>query len=381
MDSKITDAYLNLYNKKGNSKKVRMTNLYEQVVSGQTLEEAKLTLTFDDGTEEEVEVSGNEIKKIAGYFKGEVEGSFMSKKDIEVINILSKKAGFDSQDKFLKILFKEYDVDYSKLQKFVEDKDSLNVLGEDLSGLMGEVDLFKICYPQMYFLNKEEEKKQFYNQLFVRKFEEGVVSVGAGELALAVLTEAKKGRTGDLELPKGLQIEVKTGMGRVISARGAGFANDRKLINGIATGEINIDQVNPAEDFNSKLCKKAFSTEVFKNVVNYKEPELRKDFMGALLLYEYGNQGNLDGGPGEQHGFNILLAVYQKGFQDRKTKPDQLDKGTFFKSNYVNVGQLSSVINAVENGMIKFKFDGEGVYIYYPGSNTSVKFAKDFHLV
>jgi len=31
--------------------------------------------------------------------------------------------------------------------------------------------------------------------------------------------------------------------------------------------------------------------------------------------------------------------------------------------------------------MIKFKFDGEGVYIYYPGSNTSVAFAKEFFLV
>ena len=69
MDSKITDAYLNLYNKKGNSKKVRMTNLYEQVVSGQMLEEAKLTLTFDDGTEEEVEEVVMKLKRLLVILK------------------------------------------------------------------------------------------------------------------------------------------------------------------------------------------------------------------------------------------------------------------------------------------------------------------------
>ena len=366
-----------------------LEKIYKEQVKGnipprkhlQVLGEAKLTLTFDDDTVEEVEVDKDEIEKIAGYFKGNVKGSFMSNEDIEIINTLATKAGFNTQNKFLYFLFLDYSVDYSKLKEFVSNKDGLNVLGENLSGLMGEVDLFKVCYPQLSFLKKEEEKKKFYNQLFVRKFEEGVVSVGAGELALSVLTEARKGKVSDLELPSGLQIEVKTGMGRVISARGAGFANDRKLINGIAKGEINLDQINPSQDFNSKLCKEAFSTEAFKKVYDYDSPELRKDYLGALLLFQYGNQGNKDGESDEQHGFNILLAVYQKGFQGRKTKPDELDKGTFFKSNYVNVGQLSSVINAVEKGMIKFKFDGEGVYIYYPGSNTSVAFAKEFFLV
>ena len=63
MDSKITDAYLNLYNKKDDSKKVRMTDLYEQVVN-----EAKVTIEYDGGETEQIELSdvnARELKDIA----------------------------------------------------------------------------------------------------------------------------------------------------------------------------------------------------------------------------------------------------------------------------------------------------------------------------
>ena len=199
----------------------------------------------------------------------------MSKEDAKVIEELAEKTGFTRQFKFLKLLFTQYKVDYDILKAYVDKKDSLTVLGSELQGVMGRVDLWEVCSPQLSFLKNPDDARQFFNTLFTRKFEEGVVSVGAGELALAVLTEAKKAAKGDLRVGS-LDVEVKTGKGRVISARKAGFANDNRFIQQIAEGgpepftvldskgeEVELDKIV----WNSQLSKQAFTGKNLKEYV------------------------------------------------------------------------------------------------------------------
>ena len=384
-----------------------LEDIYKKQVRGnipqrkhlRVLGEAQVDITYDGG--EAVAFTDIDDKKaasIASYLKGEAEGSIMLKENFKVVQALADKSGFRDQDKFLKYLFMGFqDVNYEGLQKLVDEKDGLNVLGSKLAGPIGKVDLWDICKPQLgMFLENQEDWGLFYNMLFVQDFKEGNVSVGAGELALAVLTEAKKGAAGDLEIGS-LQIEVKTGKGRVLSARGSGFADDNQRILEIITNNGVIDPKDPEAEptldnidksfWNNKYAKNVLTKENLKRVLEMtSDPNLRKQYVGALLLHEYGRKGEGKGG------FDIILAVHQHGFdanksrteaefqhrveagQDRRDKKGRYAKGipgTWWDANYVNVNELDSIFRALKNNLIRFEFGGEGVSIFYPGSSSS----------
>ena len=62
---------------------------------------------------------------------------------------------------------------------------------------------------------KPESSKNIFNYCFNKKVKISDVNVGLGEIALTLLTNCKKGEVGDLELPSGEAIEVKTTGGRI----------------------------------------------------------------------------------------------------------------------------------------------------------------------
>ena len=378
-----------------------LEDIYKKQVRGnipprkhlRVLGEAQITLSYDEeGIEDEViEVKDKDLRNIAGYYKGTVQGTFLSDEDAKVIQELSVKCGFETQFKFLKLLFTQYKVDYDILKKYVDEKDGLTVLGSKLQEAMGKVDLWKICAPQLSFLKNPDDKPDFYNSLFTRKFEEGVVSVGAGELALAVLTEAKKATTGDL-LVGSLDVEVKTGKGRVISSRTGDFAKDNRYIQQIAEGMFDKEGLDEIV-WNSHLTKKAFTGANGANLETYvipiKDKQKRLDYIGALLTHAYGGHGNPDAVEEEdKHGFDIILAVFQKERSVKKVKQYQKqvkagqshrDKkgqyaagipGTFYDAKYVNVRDINQVIKAVDKGYLGFGWGGHGVYIQYPGAGN-----------
>ena len=240
------------------------------------------------------------------------------------------------------------------------------------------------------FLHEEDQLK-FYNMLFARDFKESNVSVGNGELALAVLTEATKGTVGDLEVGN-TSVELKTGKGRVISARGKGFNVDRQKIIEIATyggletgdGNYTLDGVNEGT-WNSAFCKQGLTKPALEKIINsYPVNEegdnnsnklnidARKQRIGALLLFAYGNgapdEDNEDEGG---HKFDIWLGVYQHGFKASKRGDDRFAEGTWSAANYVNVKSLETINTAVEKGLIRFEYDGDGVYGFFPGSSST----------
>ena len=382
-----------------------LEDIYKKQVRGnipprrhlRVLGEAQVEISYDGSKPQTfTDIDDKKAASIASYLKGEAEGSIMLKEHFKVVQALADKSGFKEQDRFLKYLFMGFqDVNYEGLQKYVNEKDKLDALGPNLTGPIGKVDLWDICKPQLaMFLENQEDWGLFYNMLFVKDFKEGNVSVGAGELALAVLTEAKKGTTGDLEIGN-LQIEVKTGKGRVLSARGAGFADDNKRITEIITNNGIVDPKNPEAgptlDFidksfwNNKYAKNILTKENLERVLKMvPDPARRKQYVGALLLHEYGRK--------DPNGFDILLAVHQHGFvanksrteaefqqrveagQDHRDKKGRYAKGipgTWWDANYVNVNELDSIFRALENNLIKFEFGGEGVSIFYPGSSPT----------
>ena len=366
------------------------------------LGEAQVDITYDSGETDVIgDVDNKKASSIADYLRDKAVGSIMLQKDFKVIQALAAASGFSKMANFLMYVFMGFkDVDYEGLQKFVGEKDGLSALGSQLTGSDGSLDLWAICLPQIQrFIKNEDDWGWFYNMLFVKDFKEGNVSVGAGELALAVLTEAKKGTTGDLEIGN-LQIEVKTGMGRVLSQRTQGFKDDWMRIKGIITsGGVVLNPENPEAkptlDFdpqsfwNNKYAKSVLTPDNLEIVLKRKRDEkARVQYVGALLLHEYGRRAEGKGG------FDILLAVFQHGLKAAPSKDrleaefqqrvdaglenrDKLGRfakkipGTWWDANYVNVAKLEDIFKAVDSGLIQFQFNGEGVSIFYPKSSST----------
>jgi len=376
-----------------------LANLYGQVRGKEVpthryLSEAKVTFEYEEGEPQTLEgISDKTAYRVADYLQDKAEGSFILKEDYKVIQKLAEKSGFKTEDRFLKILFQGFNnVNYDGLRELVDKKDGLNVLLPEFSEKVGSMKLYNICKPQLEMFLPEEDHLQFYNMLWARDFKEGNVSVGNGELALALLTEAKKGNVGDLEIG-GTSIELKTGKGRVISARGQNFADDRVKINQIAMmggletsdGSYTLDDIN-ASTWNSTFCKQGLTKQVLEEIVN-KYPvdntdnnvikasegfDSRIQYICGHLLHAYGNGAPDDENEDEGgHKFDIWLGVYQSGKLASGKGPARFAEGTWSKANYINVKTQEIINQAIGQDLIKFGIDGDGVYGYYPKSNST----------
>ena len=375
-----------------------LANLYGQVRGNKVpphryLSEAKVTFEYEEGEPQTLEgISDKTAYRVADYLQDKAEGSFILKEDYKVIQKLAEKSGFKTEDRFLKILFQAFNnVNYDGLRELVDKKDGLNVLLPEFSQKVGSMELYTICKPQLAMFLPEEDHVQFYNMLWARDFKEGNVSVGNGELALALLTEATKGNVGDLEIG-GTSIELKTGKGRVISARGQNFADDKAKINQIAVyggiktgdGSYTLDGIN-ASTWNSTFCKQGLTKQVLEEIVNkYPVDEsgdkskadegivARIQYICGHLLHAYGNGAPDDENEDEGgHKFDIWLGVYQHGKKASKTGPARFAEGTWDKANYINVKTQEIINQAIDQGLIKFSIDGDGVYGYFPGSSST----------
>jgi len=320
-------------------------------------------------------------------FKGE-EGSYeyvgaVDDKDYrKIVNIVKKEgdksirnlvqqSGFDTQERYIKNFFNDFDVNYGEIEILSQIKQSLNSITSKVGGIQGEFSLHQIIFPvlEKILANETEENiEQFYNSLFVRTFSEGNVSVGDGELLLSLFTECFKGDVGDLKTPGGLNIELKVGKGRIISARGGGFKNDLEKLNELAVkDDLSVEDFQEVK-FTGDMMKKAFNnTAVLQQFINQddKSPDNRIQQFGGIVLNEYGKEG-----------FDILLVVYQKGF--KRKAGVTADVGTFDKARYLNVSSYNNIFNAVKNNFISFDYDGDGIYIEFPGSNKIAGFKTEF---
>ena len=361
------------------------------------LSEAKVTFEYEEGEPQTLEgISDKTAYRVADYLQDKAEGSFILKEDYKIIQELAKKSGFKTEDRFLKILFQAFNnVNYDGLKDLVNKKDGLNVLLPAFTKEVGSMELYNICKPQLEMFLPEEDHLQFYNMLWARDFKEGNVSVGNGELALALLTEAKKGSVGDLEIGN-TSIELKTGKGRVISARGQNFVDDKSKIERIAVyggletedGSYTLDGIN-ASTWNSTFCKQGLTKQVLEEIVNkYPVDEsgdkskadagifARIQYICGHLLHAYGNgapdaENEDDGG----HKFDIWLGVYQHGMKASNKGPDRFAEGTWNKANYIMVKTQAIINQAIDQGLIKFNIDGDGVYGYFPKSSSTASSA------
>jgi hypothetical protein len=327
-------------------------------------EDVNLFRSEGDGYELVGSVDDKDYRKIVNIIKKEGDKS---------INSLVEQSGFVDQTRYIKNFFGDFDVNYGEIEILSQIKQKMNSITSKIGGTQGELSLHEAVFPvlEKILANETPEKMQeFYNSLFVKSFSEGNVSVGDGELLLSLFTECFKGDVGDLKTPSGLNVELKVGKGRIISARGGGFKNDLDKLKEFASkADLTIEDLIQAK-FTGDVMKKAFAnTSILQQFfnANISDSNKRMQHFAGIMLNEYGNEG-----------FDVVLYVYQKGFT--RKAGSVADSGTFDKARYLNVTNYSNILNAINNNFIAFDFDGDGVYIGYPGSNVNAKFKKDMKL-
>lgn len=314
----------------------------------------------------------------------ELVGSVDDKDYRKIVNIVKKEgdksieklveqSGFANQTRYIKNFLGDFDVNYGEVEILSQIKQKLNSITNQIGGPQGELSLHEAVFPALRkILSGEtpEKLEQFYNSLFVKSFSEGNVSVGDGELLLSLFTECFKGDVGDLKTPSGLNVELKVGKGRIISARGGGFKNDKNKLEELAVKpDLTVEDLQEAK-FTGDVMKKAFAnSSILQQFINQNitDPNQRMQHFAGIILNEYGNEG-----------FDVVLFVYQKGFS--RKAGEFMDTGTFDKARYLNVTNYANILNAINDNFIAFDFDGEGVYIGYPGSNVKAKFKLDLKL-
>ena len=346
--------------------------------------------------EDEAQEFWERIIKGIGYIEGTHIGKTIHVDAAKAIRKLVEKSGFNNEQtyNFVELVLQRYKLNDELLAKLGEDIEGLKVLTRAIGKKpSGKVNLYDVMEPQLTFLVHEEDRSQVYNELFSKSFQEGTVGVGDGELAMSLLTEAFKGSIGDLDLPGGQSVEVKVGKARIISSRKGGFKKDLAKFEYLANkSDLSIDDFDM--DYNFDFVTKTFqNTEQVKMFLEQDDGDAktRIQHFGGLMLYEYGRDGGESTGAAldnasedkskyevSKNGFDILLTVFQKGFPQGKLKgkpnpdkPARMEEGTFRLANYINVKDYANILASIKEGKIMFGPEGDGVYIYYPGSNTS----------
>ena len=339
--------------------------------------------------EDEARKCFEKITKGIGYIADTHQGELLTNEAATAIRDLVKKSGFDNEQtyNFVKMVLQRYDLDDKLLAKLGTDIENKKVLTEAITEEpFGEVNLYDVMRDQLTFLENEEDRSQVYNEIFSKSFQEGTVGVGDGELAMSLFTEAFKGDVGDLKLPNGLNVEVKTGKARIISSRKGGFKKDRDKFEYLAEKpDLSIDDFNM--EYNFDLVTKTFqNTEQVKMFLDQdsgqdlsasEQKKARIQHFGGLMLYEYGRDGNPedpDSYEASKKGFDILLTVFQKGYKQGEIKgvpnpdrPARMEEGTFSLANYINVKDYKNILDAINSEKVMFLPEGDGIYIFYPG--------------
>ena len=109
-----------------------LEKIYKEQVKGnipprkhlKVIGEAKITFDYEGGKSDTLDgIDDKTAFRVADYLQDKAEGSFMLKEDYLVIQELAKKSGFESEDRFLKILFQQFEnVNYKGLKELVDKK-------------------------------------------------------------------------------------------------------------------------------------------------------------------------------------------------------------------------------------------------------------------
>ena len=313
----------------------------------------------------------------------------------------------------------------------------------------GSISLRDLLIPELETIFKPGTPQQVINGLYMYLFgivfTEGTVSVGRGELILTLFTQCVKGTVGDVEQEElgkeflntdttdgivagATQIEVKTGKGRAVSARGGMFKQANYAIERAVVGSVDVDgsDVDDHETFAVVSLSGGFEGRVKKiekgTTVKYEplqgttgEGLMTIDqFITALQQANIGKLKPFEGDSAEQiksfldsaksgeptlqgdvgairqmrhdislaallwkyanpddskKGFHKLLAIRQHGQKAAPTKQGReratISAGTFDNGYFIDCSTINNIYTAMQSGMLTISRGG-----HYDGGGT-----------
>jgi len=243
---------------------------------GGVLNEAKVTIEFDDGNIKEVEIDQEEARKLLRLGKQETS--------INIINDWVESSGWDSPSAIFNLGVRINDI-YSKAiqldnsgirNKFYDEVERLTRLQKSnrLSDLQQALNKGNANFLQVIEkLGAKYDLKLVTNRKAVEAisqitFEEGAVGVGPGEAVLTLFSEGKNPSEGDIALPDGSLVEVKSGAGRAGKGKTLGLIRNFNKYAKLEAKEANI---------NEKIIQTVFSA-----IKNYKFDNVTAGQQGVI---------------------------------------------------------------------------------------------------
>jgi hypothetical protein len=214
------------------------------------LDEAKVTIEFDDGNIKEVEIDQDEARKLLRLGKQNTS--------IGVINDWVESGGWDSPSAIYNLSVRINDIYAKSIQldnvgireEFYDEVERLTRLKNSnrLSDLQqalnkGTANFLRVIEK----LGAKYDLKHVTNRKAVElmsqiTFEEGAVGVGPGEAVLTLFSEGKNPKEGDITLPDGSLVEVKSGAGRPGKGKTLGLIRNFNKFAKLQLKEANIDE-------------------------------------------------------------------------------------------------------------------------------------------
>ena len=218
-------------------------------VSG-VLDEARVTIEFDDGNIKEVELDQDEARKLLRL--GRQDSS------IGVINDWVESGGWDSPSAIYNLSVRINDIYAKSIQldnagvreEFYDEVERLTRLKNSnrLSDLKqalnkGTANFLRVIEK----LGAKYDLKLVTNKKAVEAisqvtFEEGAVGVGPGEAVLTLFSEGRNPSEGDIALPDGSLVEVKSGAGRAGKGKTLSLIRNFNKFAKLQAKEANIDE-------------------------------------------------------------------------------------------------------------------------------------------
>ncbi len=225
MDSKITDAYLNLYNKKDDSKEVRMSNLYEQVYEEGTNEDHNIADRNDVGYKDPetgqwrfARTSKEFIERIMVPNVAKYGGSSSYIKQVlahgKMANVFEETDTIDN-DRVKRVYNYLVDgVGRNQIKSIVSEFPKTDLQKGLISSLQqgSKFNIYNLINSKLGTEYKYNEDIMYMSPAGEEKKQRG--AAGPGEAIFAFLFNGKKPVVGDLDLG-GVGIELKKDDGRI----------------------------------------------------------------------------------------------------------------------------------------------------------------------
>lgn len=290
------------------SKPITIQDAYSSVYNRRPINEAKVTVQFDDGTKHNIELEDVYAKRVLGFTAGSKYR--LQERIRQWLNVgnWSEEGIKQAVPQLNQILMEIFDMqsprtvesisnEIHELTSLIKSGSSSPMQSFLISGSTSNnsVDLMEVLkLPQSFkYLNNSE----FKNKLFSLDFTEGKIGVGPGEVALTIYTEAYNPSKGDLFVNKIGEIEFKSNGGRVGDGAEATEVMKKYILDSTSKKALEAEKQIIFDQIKDTILKEKDRLESLKSLFNTPSSKSSVGYKVLDAVLNLPNINNLDNSP------------------------------------------------------------------------------------